>query len=355
MTISGAIKPKAYYPRFKWGSPTVTTDIVEPAVIAMTRNETGLRGQNIVASGKAEYLFGRIEEAAQLQLMCEQDQLAALRWFTRDWAGQGKQFQAWIDRFTGSCWLFENNLKDQNGLALTLNGGGSATYAATANGTGLTLSGSQYLTVPVAQASAGTPTGYDDPLSASEGVLVVDFKPSWNANDSTEHHIVDTAPDPPRILLYKLTTNVLNLQINDGAAGKFIGGTPSWISGDRVQIVGSWATDGTLALWYAVNGGSFTALTTGGGAGSGILPGTPTTLSIGGTTTGTFLGLGTYDTVAIFKRAFTNPQLNLASFRPLERNYFPYAELTTPVFQPQQIASARLIWIWPMAIRNGKA
>ena len=123
MTISGAIKPKAYYPRFKWGSPTVTTDIVEPAVIAMTRNETGLRGQNIVASGKAEYLFGRIEEAAQLQLMCEQDQLAALRWFTRDWAGQGKQFQAWIDRFTGSCWLFENNLKDQNGLALTLNGG----------------------------------------------------------------------------------------------------------------------------------------------------------------------------------------------------------------------------------------
>ena len=353
MSLTGTPKPTFLYPRFTYG--TVTLDIPEPASrIPTVTPFTGLRGQNIVSTGKAEYLYGRGEEQVALVLRCEQDMLAALRWAVQDSLAQGTQFKAWVDRYTGSCWMFENNLKDQNGLELTHNGG-SAVYAATTNGTGLVLSGSKYLTVTVAQASASTPTGYDDPLLATEGVVVVDFKPAFDGNDGVEHHIVDSAPDPPRILLYKLATNVLNIQINDGVAGKAMGGTVTWTAGDRVQIVGSWDSTGTLALWYAVNSGAFVALTTSSLAGSGILPGTPTTLSIGATTAGATPALGTYDTVAFFKKAFSNPHLTLANYRPLERNHFPYAELVNAAFQPARVSLGRTIWDWPITLRLGVA
>jgi hypothetical protein len=352
MSLTGSPKATFLYPRITFGS--VTIDAAEPTSrIPTVVPYQGLRGENTVSTGQREYLFGRTEEQVGIVLRCEQDQLAALRWFVQDYASAGTQFKAWVDRYTGSCWMFENNLKDQNGLTLTHNGG-SAVYAATTNGTGIVLSGAKYLTVPVAQASAATPTGYDDPILATEGVVVVDFKPAFNGNDGIEHHIVDSAPDPPRIILYKLATNVLNIQINDGSAGKAMGGTVTWTAGDRVQIVGSWDTTGTLALWYAVNSGTFTALTTSSLAGSGILPGTPTTLSIGATTTGATPALGTYDTVAFFKRAFSSPHLTLANYRPLERNHFPYGELVNPAFQPARVSLGRTIWDWPLTIRNGQ-
>jgi hypothetical protein len=355
MSLTGAIKPTFLYPRITYGSPAVTLDVVEPTTRIPTLTPyTGLRGANTVASGKREYLFGRGEEQVGLVVRCEQDQLAALRWFVQDFAAEGHQFQTWVDRHTGSCWMFENTLKDQNGLALTHNGG-SAVYASASTGTGIVLSGSKYLTVPVAQASAVTPTGYDDPILAAEGVIVVDFTPTFNGNDSTQHNIVDSAPDPPRLILYKTAANVLMLQINDGVAGKSMSGSVTWISGDRVQIVGSWTTTGTIALWYAVNSGSFVALTTSAGAGSGILPGTPTTLSIGATTAGATPALGTYDTVAFYKRAFDEPQRSLANFRPIERNYFPYGELIAATFQPVRVTLGRPIWDWAMTVRNGVA
>jgi hypothetical protein len=357
MSLTGAVKPTFLYPRITYGSPAVTLDLIEPTSRIPTFTPyQGLRGVNTVASGKREYLFGRGEEQVGLVLRCEQDQLAALRWFVQDFAAEGNQFQTWVDRHTGSCWMFERNLKDQNGLALTLSSG-SATYGATTNGFGLTLSGTQYLTVPLAQSTAGTPTGYDNPLSKDDGVVVVDFVPAFAASDSTLHKILDTSGTANRgPQLHKSTANELVLTIVDNAsASKQVSGAVTWASSDRVQIVASWSSAGALALWYAVNSGAFVALTTSAGAGTGLLTTLPTTAYIGGDNAGANRAAGTYDSVAFFKRAFASPQQSLANFRPVERNYFPYGELTAASFQPVRVTLGRPIWDWAMTVRNGVA
>ena len=346
MSLTGTIRPTFLYPRIKYGSPIVTFDNAEPTSRIPTLTPyTGLRGVNTVASGKREYLFGRAEEQVGLVLRCEQDQLAALRWFVQDYGATGAQFQTWVDRYTGSCWVLENNLKDQNGLALTLSTG-SASYAAASTGTGLVLSGTQHLTVATAQATAATPTGYDDPVLASEGVLVVDFLPAFAGADATEHNIVAAS----QFRLYKNTANQLVFQTGPNA-GDTVAGTVSWSASQRVQIVAEWFTDGTRALWLAVNNGAFTPLTTAAGSAATITLGA--TLFIGANTAAANRALGTYDTVAFFKRAFTTPQLTLANFRPVERNYFPYAELTAAAFQPVRVTLGRPIFDWALTVRNG--
>lgn len=366
MSLTGPPKPTFLYPRIKFGSPAVTIDNAEPTSrIPTITPYTGLRGSNTVASGKTEYLFGRDEEQVGLALRCEQDQLAALRWFVKDFAARGSQFQAWVDRYSGSCWPFENNLKDQNGLALTLNGGGTETYAAVTNGTGITLAGAQYLSVALAQASAATQTGYDDPLNKDEGLIVVDWKAGHAATDnSQDRFFFDSTPTSNcRLSLYKTTATMLALQIVDSTnTAKLVQGTVAWSIGDRVQIAGSWTTAGALTLWYAVNSGAFVALASASGAGTGLLATLPATGFIGSGFGGANLTLGTYDTVALFDSAYvpvggltSRLAQAMSTFRPVERNYFPYAELTAAAFQPARVTLGRPIWDWPIMFRNGVA
>lgn len=366
--ISGSPKATFHYPRFTYGS--VTVDLVEPAV-AITPVTAGLRGQNLVASGKAEYLFGRLEEGVSLQLLCEPDQLQQLRWMLEDALAQGTQFKAWIDRFTGSCWMFEKNRKDQNGLAVTLNGGGAETYAlgvqgsARYGGYGIVLSGSQYLSVALAQASAGTPTGFDDPLLKDEGVVHIDFKPTFASNDSALHTILNTSVGgggANELRLYKSSVNQLLFRLADASSSAFreqyfdISEVPAWSANARVQLIASWLPTGLLELRCAVNGGAFATSgnTTFAGGGTGLLTALPTTLFLGSDNAGANRANGTYDTIAFFKKAFTKPHLTLSDFRPLSRNHFPYAEATAPVFQPTRLSPGRQIWQWPLSIRNGR-
>jgi hypothetical protein len=356
MSLTGPPKPTFLYPRFKYGTPAVTLDIPEPASRIPTITPfTGLRGSNTVSTGKTEYLYGRGEEQVGLVLRCEQDILAALRWFIQDSAAPGNQFQAWVDRYTGSCWMFENNLKDQNGLALTLNG--TAAYADVTNGRGLTLTGSMYLTIATAQASAVTATGFDDPFLKDEGIIVIDWKAGHAATDnSIDRYFIDTTPASNcRISLFKSTDTKLYFQIIDGTPlAKQVRGTVAWAIGDRVQIVASWTTAGAMTLWYAVNSGAFVQLTESAMSGTGIMATMPSALFVGAGFGTANLTLGTYDSVAFFKRAFANPQASFANFRPVERNYFAYGELVTASFQPGRVVLGRTIWDWPISVRNGQ-
>jgi hypothetical protein len=342
------------YPRMKYGSPAITREFAETAINYLTPMLEE-RAENRMANGRTEYLDNRVEETARVDLMCQAPEYAQLRWAFRDWLGPGKQFQFWIDRYTGSCWSFDDTLRDQNELVWTLNGGGSAAYADTANGRGIVLSGSQYLSVALAQASAATITGYDDPLDKAEGTLVVDFKPTWTGTDGALHVILDTTGGNNRLQLRKTAANTLVIEITDNAAGvKSMSGAVSWSANDRVHIMATWSTGGVLALWYAVNGGAFTALTTGAGAGTGIITTLPTTLYLGATNAGASLALGTYDTLAIFKAAFPTPTSTLTDYLPVWRNYFPYAEHQR-TFQPERVTFGRAIWRWPVLLRNGVA
>ena len=354
MSLPVVFRPTHLYPRIKYGSPAVTIDFTQGATrIPTILPYTAQRGENPVASGKVEYLFSRDEERVGLVLRYEQDLYAAIRNALKDGGlAAGAQFNFWVDRFTGSCWTFENSLKDQNGLAWTL-GGGSSSYVDGAVGKALSLSGSFTMSTPLAQASASTPTGFDDPLDYREGVIVLDVAPAFASSDGTLHFFLDAAlGGNNRLFLAKNAGNETVLQITDSAGGvKSVRGTPAWANGERIVLVASWTTAGALALWISVNGGAFVALTTASGAGTGIMSALPTTLFLGNTA-GTDRAAGTYDTLAIFKRAFSTPHLSLAGFRPVERNYFPYAELTDSSYKPARFVLTLPIWDWPITVRN---
>ena len=341
------------YPRLRYGTPAVTMDFLL-GLSEWLPSAQQLRGANLTASGKIEYLNGRLEEACALTVVCEPPQYSQLRRAFEDVLAPGAQFEVWIDRFTGSCWQFGETLKDQNGLALALNTG-SAAYVDGTNGRALSLGGSQRLSVATAQASAGTRTGFDDPLFKTEGVVFVDFKPTWAATDSAQHYIVDTSGTTAnRLRVYKTAANALLLEILDAAAGsKIMAGNPTWAANDRVEIIARWTSAGALQLWYAVNGGAPIELTTGSGAGTGLITTLGATLYIGSDNAAANFAPGVYQGVAFQTRAFPNPQQGLRNWRTVWRNYFPYAELTGTGWQPQRFLLDPEIWTYPLVIRNG--
>lgn len=353
MALSGLL-PTFLYPKIVYGSPATTLELAE-ALENFQPSRQGQRGQNFLGDGRGEYLFGRIEDAARLDLICEAAEYAALEAYWTDHGVKGSQAELWMDRFTGSLWMFEGSLKDQNNLALTLNGGGSASYVAANVGRGLNLTGAQYLSVTLAQASAATKTGFDDPLDYKEGVIVADFKPTWAGNDSVLHVIFDTSGTTQnRITLQKLVTNVLQVKVTGGGAGAggSKGGSVSWAANTRVRIVVRWDTSGGIWAWYATASGAFTELTSE-TTGNSTMTALPTTLYLGADQAGANGALGVYDTVAIFKKAWSGSPPALTAFYPVWRNHFPYAELSTLGWEPPRRSQGRLIWRWPMIVRNG--
>jgi hypothetical protein len=336
----------------------VTLDALE-GIADWLPSSQGLRGANLVATGEIEYLYGRLEEACSLTVACLASQYAQLRRAVEQQLVTGLQFEAWVDRFTGSCWSFAETLTDQNGLALTLNTG-TAAYVDVGEtiGRALSLGATQRLAVATAQASATpTKTGFDDPLSKAEGVLLLDFKPTWAATDGTQRYLVDTTGTTAnRLRLYKTTGNVLRFEILDAAAGsKIISGSPTWAANDRVEIFARWTTAGALQLWYAVNDGAFTELTTASGAGTGILTTLGATVYVASDNAAANFAPGVYQGLVSYTRAFVDPYKALRSWRPVWRNYFPYAELTGAAWQPTRYALDPQVWSYPLIIRAGVA
>jgi hypothetical protein len=356
--IGIANAPTFSYPRLRYSPQTgvtITRDFRE-AVVAFLPTEIAERTVNRTASGKAEYLFSRIEETVRVDLRCEAAEMMWLRRFFRDHGAKGAPFEFWIDRHTGSCWMFEDSLEDQNGLAMTLSTG-SASYADAAERRGISLSGSQFLSVALAQSSATTRTGYDDPLDRTQGVVVIDFVPSWSGNDGVLHYVLDTSGPNNRLSILKTSGNLLTFRVTDNAGGqRERSGAVSWPATTRVILVASWATDGTLRFLRSEDGGAtWTDMTTASGTGTGVLSALPATLYLGAQNDGTALSNGVYDTVAFFKRAFADPHRTLARYLPVWRNYFPYAELVPQQFEMVRLVPGRLIWQWPLILRNGVA
>src|SRR5574337_1491199 len=118
--VFGIVRPTSLYPRLRYGTPAITLDLLE-GVADWLPSSQSLRGANLVATGEVEYLYGRLEEACSLTVACLASQYSQLRRAIEQSLGTGSQFEAWVDRFTGSCWLFAEGLEDQNGLAFALN------------------------------------------------------------------------------------------------------------------------------------------------------------------------------------------------------------------------------------------
>jgi len=357
-TVFGIVRPTSLYPQIIYGSPAVTINFLE-GVADFLPSSQGLRGANLVSTGEIEFLFGRLEEACSLTVVCLASQYAQLRRAIEQSLVTGTQFEARVDRFTGSCWLFGESLTDQNGLALVLNTG-TAAYVdiGETHSRGLSLGATQRLSVTIAQASATpTKTGFDDPLSKSEGILLLDFRPTWASNDNTQRYLIDTSgTTSDRLRLYKTTGNVLRFEVLDAAAGsKIISGSPTWSANDRVEIMARWTSAGALSLWYAVNGGAMIALSSASGAGTGVLGALGATLYVGSENDATDFSPGVYQGLVFYTRAFSDPQEALRLWRPVWKNYFPYAELTGTGWQPARYALDPQIWSWAIVIRSGVA
>jgi len=356
-TVFGIVRPTSLYPRLRYGNPAVTLDLLE-GVADYLPSSQGLRGANLVATGEIEYLYGRLEEAVSLTVACLASQYSQLRRAIEQQLVTGLQHEVWVDRFTGSCWTFAEHLTDQNGLALALNTG-TAAYVdiGETHSRGLSLGATQRLSVTIAQSSAGTKTGFDDPLSKTEGILLLDFRPTWASNDSTQRYLLDTSgTTSDRLRLYKTTGNVLRFEILDAAAGsKIISGSPTWSANDRVEIMARWTSAGVLSLWYGVNGGAMTALSSASGAGTGILGALGATLYAGSENDATDFSPGVYQGLVFYTRAFSDPQEALRLWRPVWRNYFPYAELTGTGWQPARYAQDPQVWTYPLVVRSGVA
>jgi hypothetical protein len=351
-------RPTSLYPRLKYAGSTMD---FRHGVADWLPSGQGLRGANFTSPrtdgpGKIEYLYGGFEEACQLTLVCAPAQYAQLRRVFQDSLVTGTAFEVWIDRFTASCWLLSETLRDQNGLPLSLNTG-TAAYVDVPSGRGLDLASDQGLSVAIAQASAGTPTGYDDPIRKDEGVLLLDFWPDFAAGDGTDHVLIDTTGTTAnRLRLTKTAADALTFEILDAAAGsKTVSGTPTWAAEAHVEIVLRWTTAGDLQLWYAVDGGAFTALTTAGGAGTGILGALGTSLHVGSDNAAADFAPGIYEALVIYTRAFANPHHGLRTWRATWRTYFGTAEVTGTGWQPVRHSLDPQLYIWPLTIRLGAA
>ncbi len=355
-TLFGIIRPTSLYPRLRYNGTSF--DSLE-GIADWLPSSSGLRGANLVSTGEIEYLFARIEEAVQLTVVCLPSQYRQLRAAIEQSLLLGTQFEAWVDRFTGSCWMFSETLDDQNGLALVLNTG-TAAYVDVGEqiGRALNLGASQSLSVPIAQATASpTRTGYDDPMSPAEGVLLLDLKPTWAANDGALHVLLDTGGTTAnRLRLTKTAGNALQFEILDAAAGsKIVSGTPTWAANSRVEIMARWTTGGALALWYAVNEGVFVPLTTASGAGTGVLGALTGSLFVGSDNAAANFAPGVYQTLQFHARAFDAPHESLRRWRTVWRNYFAFAEITSPGFQPARFSLDPQVWTYGLTIRNGVA
>ena len=193
---------------------------------------------------------------------------------------------------------------------------------------------------------------------AADGVVVVECKPAFASTDSLAHHFVQTlntgGTAQNRLTLRKLASNALEFEIQDAAdAPKAKSGTVAFASGDRLRLVASYTTAGALFAAAQVNTGGWAELTTATGAGTGILSALGASLFIGADHSGGDRAAGTYETVAFYKRAFASPHVGLADYRPVERNYFPTAELVQAVFAPARESLVQQVWRWPMQVRAG--
>lgn len=356
--IFGVIRPTSIYPRLRYGSPAITLDLLEGLADWLPSSQ-GLRGANLVSTGEIEYLFGRLEEAVSLTVVCLASQYSQLRRAIEQQLVTGLQHEAWVDRFTGSCWMFAESLEDQNGLALVLNTGSAAYVDQTETAArALSLGATQRLSVATAQASATpTRTGFDDPLSKAEGVMLLDFRPTWASNDNTQRYLIDTTGTTAnRLRLYKTIGNVLTFEILDAAAGsKIVSGSPTWAANDRVEIMARWTTGGALQLWVAVNGAAFIELTGSSGLGTGIIGTLGATLYVGSENDATDFSPGVYRSLVFYTKAFEKPHESLRSWRSVWKNYWGYAELTGANWQPQRVALDPMIWTYAIVIRAGVA
>ncbi len=334
-----AFLPTFMYPRIKYGTPSIVIDIPD-ALQTVTPLSGVVSSSKISSNGTKETLFIRRESLAQFVLQWLQPwTLARLKEFFDTHAGKGKQFEFWLDRFTGSRWDFADSLKDQNGQALIVVG--AEAYNDSTQGRAFDFVAGNELSVI---ATDGVH------LAKEEGCITLRVKPDWAGNDGVLHYFIDigVGASANRLAIYKTVANDLVFEvINAGGTSRKRQVAVSWSSNTEQRITVRWKTNGTLDLW--LNG---VQATTSSGTG-GVVTVLGPTLNIGSDLSQANKATGDYDLVAFYMRAFDDPLV--LENNPIEtRSYFSKAELEDKQFLPVRQARAVQRSTLTLTIRQGK-
>lgn len=345
MALTVTPLPTNFYLKIKYGTSGIIINLPDP-LETIIPGPGGFVERSISHSGAQETLFARNDSATNFTMqLLDAGLLARMKEFYDTHAIRGKQFELWLDRFTGPRFLFGDNLKDQNEEALTIVGAEAYVDYTSGNDTRHAFS---FVSGNELSMSVTDGTHFDK----NEGVIVIRVRPDFAGGGGSEHTFVtigDSGATTNVMKIYKKADNLLYMSVFDGAGTeKRRTVAVSWSANTEQEIVGRWNA-GTLDLW--LNGTQATTLT---GGGTGVITTLGNTMYVGSdnASTPTNKATGLYDMVSGYMKAFTSP-LPLVNNPVALRTYFSKAELQEVQFlqsrQTPERELNRVVW----TIREG--
>ena len=382
----GGIRPTHRFARIVWGAvgSQQTIDLNDPLQGAVEQ-KTPVGSSSIASSARRETVFERMDTVMRIltPIMKNWDAARIERWLD-EWALRGRQFEFFVDRVLRAQWGFDDDtVRDNNRGNEFLNGpwtGSAFSYEDFTEGRGLTLPSAGRLVTPlISTLPGGSGNAF---MSASEGILVLHFKPTWASSDSADHQVLDAfrAADPGknRIKVAKLTDNVLRISYFDSSGQEsFLETTPGWTANTEQKLMIGWgATNGaftaalngtTLATrryprWRSGNGlkcgnGGKSGESQAGASGSEtIMNLAPDTLVLGTDANGHGgRGSGGYGLLSIYQATLVTalPSLLLNHVHPW-RSYYPKGELVDPRQGALRLKPELELHQYQFAIRDGR-
>jgi hypothetical protein len=346
MAVKVVQVPTQWWPRIIYDTTTPKT-LDAPLPLAQVSWPRGFLRVDNVAPSAEESLFRRTDLAAQLGFQhLRSDFVFTLAKFLEDWAAKGKTFELLIDRFSGSFFEFDDDLRDQNGDAATFT---NPTYVAATYGKAVSLGAADgAFTIPVA------PAANNPRILKDEGMLLCIVKPGFAGNDGALHVLLDcaVAATQNRLLLQKSAANELEFTIYDNTIGsvKTVKAAVSWAVDAEQAIVAIWRTNGAMELWLNEVKATGTA-----GAGTGILNSLASTIYLHTDFTTANYAAGKYDRLLLLKKGYVvNAQVlkALKEFFWWGRNYFSRAKVLDLSFNPTKQATGLDLYALTLTVRQ---
>jgi hypothetical protein len=379
MTLFGAVRPTFRYPRLVWNG--ITIDFGDPAQTVDPTELTAVASAAITGLGQRTVLYERSERyVTVVSTVMEAVDCPLMERFFAEWANLGKQFELYTDRILRAWWGFDDQTTYDNNRGNQVLLGNAVdtpfTYAAMARGQGLVLPGSGVMRAALL---CGLPGGNGNAfVGPDEGTLVLQFKPSWAANDNAEHVLLDVYADTARwknrLRLVKRVDNLLHfVYVDRNGAETIIEAVPVWGANTEHTIIAQWKALADLSFkldGVLVNTKKY-PLVAGGGviAGNGVIAGTVSGVANGVETTmnaspdtmamGTYgdgqggRGSGTYGMLALYSAALGLPTLWTTYEHPW-RSYIPKAELVDATYHAARPISGRELYQYNLRVREGR-
>ncbi len=382
------LRPEYQYLRIIWNG--LTLDLEEP----LAQRDPQYRpsaGSSVTTSGVREVLFERMEYYCTITTpLLYPEKAAIVERMLREWLGQGKQAEVYLDRALRAFWGFDDDTVEDNnhGNPFRRSGGlltDGYTYADLAAGRGVNVPTVGLCRARlVSELAGGSGNQF---FGSAGGTLAYGFKPDYASDDSAEHVLLDAFVDGDlwrnRLTVKKRPDNLLHIIYADQNGAETIleanvatGQPLKWLANTEHALLVQWGAtsdfaaslDGTAISTkkYPIVADVARLAGTGLVAGqiSGTTPlGTETVMSAGPTLASLAQdasglegrGTGVVGHLSLFAAVYS-PALPTALstyFMPW-RTYFPKGELIAAMFQPVRASLGRDFMRYQLQVRDGR-